>query len=197
MPPATAQAITTTSPTDLERAVSVIVLAFGADPAARWTYPEPQQYLIHFPAAVRAFGGKAITHGTCRHVTEFRGAALWLPPGVLPDDEALGAVFHASVPEPRRSELFGVFERMGSYHPPEPHWYLPLIGVDPDCQRRGYGAALLGPTLAQCDHEGVAAYLESSNPANLSLYQRHGFEVLATIQVGSSPPIFPMLRRPQ
>ena len=103
MPPATAQAVTTTSPTDLERAVSVIVLAFSADPAARWTYPEPQQYLIHFPAAVRAFGGKAITHGTCHHVMEFRGAALWLPPGVLPDEEALGAVFHASVPEPRRS----------------------------------------------------------------------------------------------
>ena len=122
---------------------------------------------------------------------------MWLPPGVMPDEEALGAVFQASVPEPRLSELFAVFERMGSYHPADPHWYLPLIGVDPACQRHGYGAVLLRPALAQCDREGIAAYLESSNPANLSLYQRHGFEVLDTIQVGSSPPIYPMLRRPQ
>lgn len=27
-----------------------------------------------------------------------------------------------------------------------------------------------------------------------TLYRRHGFEVRDTIQVGSSPPIFPMLR---
>jgi hypothetical protein len=36
--------------------------------------------------------------------------------------------------------------------------------------------------------------LESSNPANIPLYERHGFSVLGTIQVGSSPSVFPMLR---
>lgn len=190
-------AVSITTDRDLDRAVSVVVLAFSADPAARWAYPESARYLAHFPAAVRAFGGKAAALGTCHHVPGFRGAAMWLPPGALPDEEALGAVFQASVPEPRLSELFAVFERMASCHPAEPHWYLPLIGVDPACQRQGYGAALLRPTLAQCDRDGIAAYLESSNPANLPLYQRHGFAVLDTIQVGSSPPIYPMLRRPQ
>jgi hypothetical protein len=40
----------------------------------------------------------------------------------------------------------------------------------------------------------MAAYLESSNPAKVPLYERHGSVILGTIQVGSSPPIFPMLR---
>jgi hypothetical protein len=40
----------------------------------------------------------------------------------------------------------------------------------------------------------VPAYLESSNPANVPLYERHGFRALGTIQAGSSPTIFPMLR---
>lgn len=35
----------------------------------------------------------------------------------------------------------------------------------------------------------MAAYLESSNPANVPLYEQHGFVVLGTIQVGSSPSI--------
>ena len=83
---------------------------------------------------------------------------------------------------------------MGHYHPKEPHWYLPLIGVDPRHQRRGHGAALLRHALARCDRDHAPAYLESSNPANVPLYERHGFAVLDTIQVGSSPPIFPMLR---
>jgi ribosomal protein S18 acetylase RimI-like enzyme len=69
--------------------------------------------------------------------------------------------------------------------------------VDPACHRRGYGAALLQHTLSQCDCEHTVAYLESSNPANIPLYQRHGFDILDTIQVGSSPPIFPMLRPPR
>ena len=51
--------------------------------------------------------------------------------------------------------------------------------------------------LAACDRDGTAAYLESTNPENISLYQRHGFEVLGRIQVGASPPIFPMLRPPR
>ena len=51
--------------------------------------------------------------------------------------------------------------------------------------------------LERCDGEKKLAYLESSNPRNLSLYIRHGFEVIGTIQVADSPPVFPMLRKPR
>jgi ribosomal protein S18 acetylase RimI-like enzyme len=98
------------------------------------------------------------------------------------------------LPSGRESEFAAVFEAMTSYHPQEPHWYLPLIGVDPARHRKGYGAALLQDTLRRCDQDHVAAYLESTNPANITLYQRHGFELRGTIQVGSAPPLFPMLR---
>ncbi len=188
-------AVTATTPSDAEQAVAVIVLAFGTDPAARWTYSDPRQFLTHFPAVVRAFGGKAFAYGTGHHVSDFAGAALWLPPGVHPDEEALGAVIRRSVAAERQAAVFAVFEQMGRYHPSEPHWYLPLIGVDPLHQGKGHGSALLQHALLQCDRDHVPAYLESTNPANIPLYERHGFEVLATIQVGSSPPIVPMLRR--
>jgi hypothetical protein len=49
--------------------------------------------------------------------------------------------------------------------------------------------------LIACDRDHSPAYLESSNPKNVPLYERHGFELLGTIQVGASPPIFPMLRK--
>jgi len=51
--------------------------------------------------------------------------------------------------------------------------------------------------VRRSDADGVAAYLESSNPRNISLYLRHGFEILGTIQVGDSPTVTPMLRRPR
>jgi len=74
---------------------------------------------------------------------------------------------------------------------------LPLVGVDPIAQGRGYGALLMRHAAHRFDAEGVPAYLESSNPRNISLYLRHGFEILGTIQVGDSPTVTPMLRRPR
>ena len=90
-----------------------------------------------------------------------------------------------------------LMEQMASYHPREPHWYLPLIGVDPAHQGEGLGGALLRHAAHVCDRDGVPAYLESSNLRNVPFYERHGFEVLGAIQAGSSPTIVPMLRPPQ
>ena len=87
--------------------------------------------------------------------------------------------------------------QMESHHPSEPHWYLPLIGIDPKHQGKGLGGALLAHVTEICDRDGVPAYLESSNPRNITLYERHGFEITGQIQHGSSPTIVPMLRQPR
>ena len=68
--------------------------------------------------------------------------------------------------------------------------------VDPTSQGRGYGSALLRYALEQIDRTGAPAYLESSNPRNVPLYERHGFKILGRVQAGSSPTVVPMLRRP-
>jgi ribosomal protein S18 acetylase RimI-like enzyme len=96
-----------------------------------------------------------------------------------------------------RGDLYSVLEQMARFHPGEPHWYLPLIGVDPVHQGRGHGSALMAHALQQCDRDRTAAYLESTNPRNITLYQRNGFEIIGKIQVGASPPILPMLRPPR
>ncbi|HTN72374.1 MAG TPA: GNAT family N-acetyltransferase [Methylomirabilota bacterium] len=182
---------------DETRAIDTLVLAFSADPAVRWLYPDPRQYTANFPSFVRAFAGKAFEHGCAYSIDGFSGAALWLPPGVHPDAEVLAGLIQRSVSEHKLEEVFGVFEQMGSYHPSEPHWYLPLIGVDPAQQSRGYGSALMEHALIRCDRDKKLAYLESSNPKNITLHERHGFELLGTIQAGDSPPICPMLRKPR
>jgi ribosomal protein S18 acetylase RimI-like enzyme len=185
------------TPSSVDQAVGTVVLAFGADPAARWLYPDYHQYTVNFPSFVRAFGGKAFEQGSAYSIGGFSGVALWLPPGVHPDEETMAALIQRSVSEHKLEEVLGVFEQMGSYHPSEPHWYLPLIGVDPAQQGRGYGSALMKHALIRCDRDQKLAYLESSNPKNISLHERHGFELLGTIQVGASPAICPMLRKPR
>ena len=46
-------------PADMEPLISVMVLAFAADPVARWMYRDPQRYLAYFGRFIRAFAGKA------------------------------------------------------------------------------------------------------------------------------------------
>jgi ribosomal protein S18 acetylase RimI-like enzyme len=177
--------------------VDVITLGFATDPMARWSFPNPQTFLAQMPVLVRAFGGKAFDEGSAYYVEGYAGAALWLPPGVEPDSDRLSAVMEAHAPAHVQADANGIFEQMAVFHPHEPHWYLPLIAVDPARQNQGHGSALLREALARCDRDGLLAYLESSNPRNITLYQRHGFEVMGTIQVGSSPVMTPMSRKPR
>lgn len=177
-----------------EQAVATIVAAFSNDPVTRWAYPGAASYLAGFPSFVRAFAGRAFVHNTA--FTTEHATALWLPPGVAPDVDALVACLQHTVPPRLQPDLFGLMEAMDRVHPKEPHWYLPLIGTDPAYQGIGLGAALLRHTLALCDRERLPAYLESTNPRNISLYERHGFVRVGAIQYGSSPSMTAMLRKP-
>jgi ribosomal protein S18 acetylase RimI-like enzyme len=180
-----------------ESAIAPLVLAFASDPAVRWMYPDAHQYRTFFPRFARAFGGKAFALGTAHHLEEFRGTALWLPPGVAPDDDVLLPLLEETVAPERLSHLFAVFEQMGAFHPAAPHWHLPLLGVDPLHQSQGLGSVLIEQMLAAFDRDGAIAYLEASNPRNVPFYERHGFEIRGEIQAGDSPTIIPMVREPR
>jgi GNAT superfamily N-acetyltransferase len=173
-----------------------MTMAFSADPAARWAWPDPLQFITIFMPLVTLFGGKSFDHGSAYVIGDFFGVAQWLPPGVRPDDGPIGELFEQNMSEPKLGEVLSLFEQMAGFHPDEPHWYVPLIGVDPMLQGQGYGTQLMRHRLAACDRDRQPAYLEATSPASRSLYERFGFRVLGEIRSGDSPPMFPMLREP-
>lgn len=180
-----------------QQLIDTLVLAFSSDPVIRWFYPNPHDYLRSFPDLVRSYGGKAFDQETAYYIQDFSAASLWLPPEVTPDEEAMVAMFENTLSEERQEQAWSVLEQLNSYHPSKPCWHLPLLGVDPTRQRQGAGSALLKHTLKRCDEEDTLAYLESSNPENISLYVRHGFKILGSIHGETMPPLIPMLREPQ
>ncbi|MCC5670167.1 GNAT family N-acetyltransferase [Nostoc sp. CHAB 5784] len=190
---ATIESVTESNVADV---VAVGVLAFNADPASRWLYSEPRQYLTYFPQFISLLGGKAFEHNTAYYIDDYFGAALWLPPGIEPDAQPLIDLIQHSVAEQKQADMFAVLEQMAHHHPTEPHWYLAILGVEPKQQGKGYGSALIQKILRECDRTQTPAYLESSNPSNVPFYERHGFEAIGTIQAGTSPTLFPMIRYP-
>ena len=88
--------------------------------------------------------------------------------------------------------------RMEGRHPRRPpHWYLAIMGVDPQWQGRGIGSKLMRPALEVLDAEGMPAYLEASTPRSRALYERHGFAVTGEFNLPSGgPTLWQMWRDP-
>lgn len=182
---------------EADHCFSLLTLAFSNDPVIRWMFPQPCQYYQGFPLFAKAFGGAAFQQGTAHYVNDLGAVALWLPPTTQPDENALVSLIQHAVNAENQAAIFSILEQLGQYHPSEPHWHLAIIGTDPICQGQGYGAALLTHTLTICDQQQALVYLEATNARNVSLYQKHGFKVLGTVQAGTSPTLYPMLRQPQ
>jgi ribosomal protein S18 acetylase RimI-like enzyme len=179
---------------DRNRVFSTIMLSFANDPVTRWLMPSAHNYVTHAPVINQIFCGAAIDNQSAYKTENIEGVAMWLPPGVLPDDEQFAGLLFGVLPEEIGEDAANFFTAMAEYHPKEPCWYLAVLAVDPTCQGNGYGAALMKEALAMIDEQGMPAYLESSNPRNISLYERYGFEPMGEIQFGLSPVLTPMYR---
>ena len=179
---------------ETDKVLNTLMLAFATDPPVRWLMSTPDDYLAGFKGFAGGMGGPGMAAGTGYLAEDGAAAALWLPPGVASDSMAMAVAITPFMTEAKGAVAGQVSEGLAHYHPHEPHWYLAMIGVDPARQGLGLGSALLKAALQRCDADGVIAYLESSHPKNVPLYQRFGFEVMGVVQPGDFPPIYPMLR---
>ena len=127
-------------------------------------------------------------------------AAVWYPPGkwrepmlrTFLQGPASMWVFRGRLPIATK-----VLITMVEHHPAGPHWYLLYIGTMARAQGTGRGSALLRAKLAECDEQGVPAYLEATNERNRELYRRHGFVDRDVLELPDGcPPLYPMWREP-
>ncbi|KAI2613368.1 acyl-CoA N-acyltransferase [Hypoxylon sp. NC1633] len=93
-------------------------------------------------------------------------------------------------------EVLGLIDRkheeiMGG----RPHWYLEMLGVKEDFQRKGAGTQLLKWGLGKADDAEVEAYLTAS-PAGAPLYKKYGFKLLESIPIDNGSRIENFMLRP-
>ena len=180
-------------PSQLEAASNALIMGFSSDPFQRWLMPDPTIYYKNF---------KKWTHNTCLQSFSAQGVygdennygtAAWFPPRFDIDLTHISETYK-DIPKDRIEEAFKIFEEIGESRVHDA-WYLEYLAVDPSTQGSGLGSLILKESLKVIDELGEAAYLESSNPQNMSLYERFGFRFLKKIQVGSSPQINTMFRK--
>ena len=78
------------------------------------------------------------------------------------------------------------------------HLYLSTLGVEPSRQGLGLGSALIRPMLERADAEGLPCYLETFQPRNVPLYQKHGFKItIEEVEPNSGVRGWAFLREPR
>lgn len=175
--------------------------AFFDDPVAEWAWRQDDLR----PRALELFQEirlhQLLADEEVWTTDDLGAAALWAPPGRWRKTVAQDAVFGRCFMAPRlfaRMPLVaaGWFAMERKHPSTPPHYYLAVLGTDPERQGEGLGSALMRPVLEQCDRDGVGAFLESSKERNIDFYARHGFRVIEEIRLLRGPRMWKMWRDP-
>jgi ribosomal protein S18 acetylase RimI-like enzyme len=177
---------------DLPAIGEVLARGFENDPLWGWAFEEAERErkLAALAEVFGFFAGAALDLGWVRVTDGVEAVALWIPPGspeMTPaDEERLPSVIASACgPESasRVSELLDAFEHNHPHEPP--HFYLSLLATHPDHAGHGHGVGLVAACLAEIDagDPPAAAFLESSNPANLPRYERLGFRPTREVEL--------------
>jgi GNAT superfamily N-acetyltransferase len=188
---------------DVKRLAAVLARAFYDDPPLAWLVPDPAIRLGRLNRMFTTIVGiESLRYGGVEVAcsgAEIVGAAVWLPPGHAQPSvgEKIQAAPHyvwALAPAWNRAAQYGrALERA---HPKAPHWYLKAVGVDPDWQGRGIARLLLRSRLQRCDADGQPAFLETTKPGGVPMYERYGFQPIADIAMPPGAPALAAMWRP-
>ena len=183
----------------------MLAKAFYDDPPFKWILPDDGTRLARCQGMFRTvLRAEALRHGVVdaawdRESGRIAGGAIWFPPGTWPSPAGrrLRALPGFARALGRRlgpaSELATALARV---HPRTPNWYLYAIGADPAYQGQGVGGALLRSRLERVDQDGVAAYLESSKPENIPIYEHFTFQVREVPPLPDGAPVVTPMYRP-
>ena len=184
---------------DVNALATTLARAFDDDPLTTWLFSNDATRPRKLPSFFRALLRASLPLGEVYATDDQRCAAIWNPPGTFPmgwrTDARLG-LNTARLVGPRIVTRSRGLLYIEGHHPKERHWYLQMLGTDPDHQSRGAGSAILAPILERCDESAERIYLESSKERNIPFYARHGFEVSEEIHVPGGPVLWAMWREP-
>ena len=187
-------------PEDAGAVTALISAAFVADPLWSWAMQRPDGSTAHHARLWRVVVDGALRYPWTWLTEHGEACSVWIPPNgtELSEEQEARLVQVAHEVLGARAEAYvELLERFAAAHPrAEPHYYLSLLGTAPQHRGHGFGMSLLRHDLALIDAEGVAAYLESSNPANNDRYASVGFQKIGTFQAPGHGPLVTTMWRP-
>ncbi len=192
------------TPADIEWAAAVVTRSFFRDSGMVWVLPDDDVRHRLGVVMASAFIRYACLEGRVEVNVGGRGIAIWFPPGTQPPQEpVLRESGLWDVPQmigdiawSRIRSMMSDLEGLHRTRRAEPHWYLSLLGVDPDFQRQSIGTALLQAQLRRVDSAPLPCYLLTQTAQNVRFYEGRGFRAVAGADAAEGRLHLRLMRRP-
>ena len=193
---------------DVDRLARIAAAGFYDDPVLSWVFRDDARRLDQLDFVMTGLAGDMLPdrwHRAPRRTTSAPpsgatrpSSTVAPPPSGWRTPSRMRRTSRRCPSRPTSSSASASSARlMMANHPHEPHWYLNVVSTIPEHQGRGLGTTVLQPVLERCDADGARAYLESSNPRNLTLYRRNGFVDAGEIPLPDGPSLIKMWRDPR
>ena len=182
--------------------LDMLVRAFDSDPLTCWFVRKDVRHVQGMRRLFLWYLREVLPLGWSHTMSTHHAAALWLGPGqwkmpLLRQIMLLPEIVQVVGIDRLISRLKGM-NTLQDQHPTLPHFYLAVVGTDPVLQGKGLGSRVLRAGLERCDAMDLPAYLETANQRNLSLYERHGFQLIKQIVIpDGGPNVWLMWRKPR
>ncbi|MFE0527511.1 GNAT family N-acetyltransferase [Micromonospora parva] len=181
--------ITIATPAHREAVVGSLVAAFVKDPVLRFLFPDEDTYPRYAAVFFGHLFDKRVHWSSIWTIGAGASVAIWEPPaagqpGIVPATGPAavpGAPTEGPYPADVLARVQGYDDTVHAALPTYPFWYLGVLGTHPDSAGRGWGRAVMRAGLARAAAEGLPAILETSNPGNVELYRRAGWEVVGSL----------------
>jgi ribosomal protein S18 acetylase RimI-like enzyme len=161
---------------DLPRLAAVLGRSLEADPIFQWLFGGSANSAGIASFALGLYAQPAAS-GMVWEAGDGQAVAVWVPAG----GQVIDSTSAPGIPSPGEHQGMpnhdDVWTWLESFVPSEA-WYLEVLGVDPDAQGAGLGAALIQHGLSLAGAAGAGAFLETSVARNVPYYERFGFEVV-------------------
>lgn len=188
----------------INRAAHMLGSAFQDDPLMIYLVPNAEKRNHLLPALFRVVIRYCSRYGIIYTTPDLDGLACCLPPG---QSKTIGRLVLTSLSgAPVQLGLGGLRRFLhastytGEAHTraaPTDHWYVWVLGVEPERQGYGFGGKLLQAVLQQARAQNLPCYLDTQNPRNVPFYQRHGFRQVSEARIsGSEVFVYAMLWEP-
>jgi ribosomal protein S18 acetylase RimI-like enzyme len=175
----------------LSELTNVLSRAFYNDPYYVHIMPNDKKRISQIQWWMRILLKYTQKNGTIYVTADYAGIAMWLGPNNPTLDNiqlALAGLILYPFKIGIRSfiNMLDVSTQWEKEHGKQnkKHYYLMVIGVDPDVQRKGIGSQLMEDILTKADNEKLDCYLETVTSENLLFYQKHNFEIVKNEKFG-------------
>ncbi|OLB77872.1 MAG: GNAT family N-acetyltransferase [Actinobacteria bacterium 13_2_20CM_2_71_6] len=171
--------VTVATPAERGRVIGSLVAAFANDPVLRHLFPDDATYPRYAAAFFGHLFDKRVHQATIWTIGHGASVAMWDAPTAgnwAPDD-----TLAAHLPAEALAHVNAYNEAVHAALPGTPFWYLGVLGTHPEHAGRRWGRAVMAAGLRRAAEDGLPAILETSNPANVEVYRRAGWEVVLVV----------------